>query len=89
VTRLKTFALSLKPSALVKALLAAALLMLPPQAAAQESAAGQPPPMDPRDVADRRPNVMEPDFTVVNLPTTLRLPRFKSAFRIRIGSRVR
>ena len=37
---------------------------------------------DPRDVADRRPNLVEPDFTIVNLPTTLRLPRYKSAFWI-------
>jgi hypothetical protein len=26
--------------------------------------------------------VVEPDFTIINLPTTLRMPRFKSAFRI-------
>jgi hypothetical protein len=37
---------------------------------------------DPRDVADRRPNLAEPDYTIVNLPTTLRLPRYKSSFRI-------
>ena len=29
---------------------------------------------------DARP--AQPDFTIVNLPTTLRLPRFKSAFRV-------
>ena len=40
------------------------------------------PAIDPRDAADRRLNPAEPDFTVVNLPTTLRLPRHKSAFRI-------
>ena len=28
------------------------------------------------------PIVYQPDFTIVNLPTTLRLPRFKSAFRV-------
>src|SRR4030095_10205647 len=27
-------------------------------------------------------NLAEPDFTIVNLPTTLRLPRMKSAFRV-------
>jgi len=27
-------------------------------------------------------NVVQPDFTVINLPTTLRLPRMKSAFRV-------
>jgi hypothetical protein len=34
------------------------------------------------DDADRDPNRAQPDFTLVNLPTTLRLPRFKSAFRV-------
>src|SRR6185503_11964836 len=62
-----------------------ALLLVPASAAAQD-AGGQPQPApappDPRDVADRRPNFVEPDFTLVNLPTTLRLPRYKSAFRI-------
>src|SRR5688500_2193058 len=41
-----------------------------------------PPRIDPRDAADRRPSALEPDFITVNLPTTLRLPRYKSAFRI-------
>lgn len=27
-------------------------------------------------------NVVQPDFTVINLPTTLRLPKMKSAFRV-------
>jgi hypothetical protein len=31
---------------------------------------------------DRRPNLAEPDFNLVALPTTLRLPLFKSAFRV-------
>jgi Membrane bound beta barrel domain (DUF5777) len=34
------------------------------------------------DDPDLDPNPAQPDFTVVNLPTTLRLPRFKSAFRV-------
>ena len=34
------------------------------------------------DDPDRDPNPSQPDFTIVNLPTTLRLPRFKSAFRV-------
>jgi hypothetical protein len=63
----------------------AALFLVPASATAQD-AGGQPQPApappDPRDVADRRPNFVEPDFTLVNLPTTLRLPRYKSAFRI-------
>jgi hypothetical protein len=34
------------------------------------------------DDPDLDPNTSQPDFTIVNLPTTLRLPRFKSAFRV-------
>ena len=34
------------------------------------------------DDADLDPNVSQPDFTIVNLPTTLRLPRMKSALRV-------
>jgi Membrane bound beta barrel domain (DUF5777) len=34
------------------------------------------------DDPDLDPNPAQPDFTVINLPTTLRLPRFKSAFRV-------
>lgn len=34
------------------------------------------------DDADRDPNRSQPDFSLVNLPTTLRLPRFASAFRV-------
>jgi hypothetical protein len=44
--------------------------------------AAQTPAPDPRDEADREPSMVEPDFTTVNLPTTLRLPRYKSAFRV-------
>jgi len=35
-----------------------------------------------QDDPDLDPNPAQPDFTVVNLPTTLRLPRHKSAFRV-------
>jgi len=42
------------------------------------AAAAQPAPDDP----DRDFNRSQPDFVVVNLPTTLRLPKFKSAFRV-------
>ena len=34
------------------------------------------------DDPDLDPNPAQPDFTLINLPTTLRLPRFKSAFRV-------
>ena len=61
----------------------AALVLVPVQAMAQDSGAAQTTSsVDPRDIADRRPNLVEPDFTLVNLPTTLRLPRYKSSFRI-------
>jgi hypothetical protein len=42
---------------------------------------GQNPPTV-EDLEDRRPNASQPDFTIVNLPTTLRVPRFRSAFRV-------
>ena len=38
----------------------------------------QTPPDDP----DRDINFAQPDFTLVALPTTLRVPKFKSAFRV-------
>jgi len=34
------------------------------------------------DDPDLEPNPSQPGFTIVNLPTTLRLPRLKSAFRV-------
>ena len=34
------------------------------------------------DDPDRDLQLSQPDFTIVNLPTTLRVPRFKSAFRV-------
>ena len=51
-------------------------LLLP---AVSHGQASQP---DPRDLADRALKLSEPDFTTINLPTTLRLPRMKSAFRV-------
>jgi hypothetical protein len=43
----------------------------------------QNPPASPSaDDVDRDPNPSQPDFTIVNLPTTVRLPRLKSAFRV-------
>lgn len=45
--------------------------------------AGQnPPPIAEEDDPDRDPNRNQPDFVIVNLPTTLRVPKFKSAFRV-------
>jgi hypothetical protein len=54
-------------------------------AARAADAGQQPPPAPPAavdDDPDRDPNPSQPDFTIVNLPTTLRVPRFKSAFRV-------
>ena len=77
----KPLALRSQPFYVVAVL--AALVLVPVQAMAQDSGAAQTAaPVDPRDIADRRPNLVEPDFTLVNLPTTLRLPRYKSSFRI-------
>ena len=43
----------------------------------------QNPPAPPSaDDVDLDPNPSQPDFTIVNLPTTVRLPRLKSAFRV-------
>ena len=62
---------------------AAVLVLLPAMARAQQQTSAPPPAtVDPRDAADLTPSLVEPDFTLVNLPTTLRLPRHKSAFRI-------
>ena len=47
------------------------------------NAQAQNPPAPPAaDDEDLDPNASQPDFTIVNLPTTLRLPRMKSAFRV-------
>jgi len=55
-------------------ILAVAVTVWPALAIAQ-----QPPPADD---PDRDMNFSQPDFTVVTLPTTLRVPRFRSAFRV-------
>ena len=41
-----------------------------------------PSPAQVQDDPDRDLSVEQPDFTIITLPTTLRLPRFKSAFRV-------
>ena len=50
--------------------------------AAANAHAQNPPAPPAADDADLDPNASQPDFTIVNLPTTLRLPRMKSAFRV-------
>ena len=44
--------------------------------------AGQATPAPPVRDPDRNVNLSQPDFTIVTLPTTLRLPRHRSAFRV-------
>jgi hypothetical protein len=55
----------------------AALFLFPMVARAQAA-----PPAAVDDDPDRDINVSQPDFTVITLPTTLRVPRMKSAFRL-------
>lgn len=57
----------------IRWLAVAALLVLPATSRAQSP--------DPAS-DDAASNVAQPDFTVINLPTTRRLPRMKSAFRV-------
>lgn len=61
----------------IVALLVVCLLCHPAVALAQ---GGTPPAQ--ADDPDRDPNRAQPDFTIVNLPTTLRVPKFASAFRV-------
>src|SRR6185295_14399343 len=49
-----------------------------PAAQAAQAPAPAPPVRDP----DRNINFNQPDFTIITLPTTVRLPRHKSAFRV-------
>jgi hypothetical protein len=57
-----------------------ALTLLAPSFAQAQAAPAQPAASD--DDPDRDFSRSQPDFVVVNLPTTLRLPKFKSAFRV-------
>jgi hypothetical protein len=52
-----------------------------PARAAQDKAAQQGPPAATAD-DDSAINPAEPDFTLISLPTSLRLPQFGSAFRV-------
>ena len=79
------------PASRALAALVFAVLLVPALAGAQDrpadavpSPAPDPPPSPPpateRD--DLEPNPVEPEFMLINLPTTARLPRHKSAFRV-------
>jgi Membrane bound beta barrel domain (DUF5777) len=67
----------MKPTRLLILLLSVVVLALPQPVAAQN-----PRPAPPPDDPDRDINLSQPDFTLVALPTTLRVPRFRSAFRV-------
>jgi hypothetical protein len=67
---------------LAGALACAMAIAWPAPAAAQQAAASQGQPAAADDDPDRDPNRSQPDFALVNLPTTLRVPKFKSAFRV-------
>jgi hypothetical protein len=68
----------------IAVLLLAGLVAVPVPGLAQDGApaAGAAAQAEPEPDTDADLNLSQPDFTVINLPTTLRLPRFKSAFRV-------
>ena len=60
-----------------------AALMCPDRSHAQQPpASAQPAPPAPERDPDQNLDALQPDFTISTLPTTLRLPRFKGAFRV-------
>jgi hypothetical protein len=58
----------------------AAVLFLATGSPAEDRPAG--PPQDQQAPSDRAVNPAQPDFTLIGLPTTLRMPRFASSFRV-------
>jgi Membrane bound beta barrel domain (DUF5777) len=60
----------------------AVLAALWPQAAAAQNNTATPAAQAAEDDPDRDLRLAQPDFTIITLPTTLRLPQFKSAFRV-------
>jgi hypothetical protein len=67
---------------MMKTALTAALILLAgvSHAAAQPQGTDPAPPQNQR--SDRAVDLTQPDFTLIGLPTTLRMPRFASAFRV-------
>lgn len=63
-------------------MLALVCAVVSPFGALAQTPPPNPPPQAADDDPDLDPNRAQPDFTLVNLPTTLRLPRFKSSFRV-------
>jgi hypothetical protein len=66
----------------MKQLIAAAALVLLTAGAPAAAQTPAPPPDQPAAPSDRAVNPSEPDFTLIGLPTTLKMPRFASAFRV-------
>jgi hypothetical protein len=75
-------AFALVAALLLAAPLDAAFAQGPAPAEAKPEAAAPPAAPAQEDDPDRDINLAQPDFTLVALPTTLRLPRHKSAFRV-------
>jgi hypothetical protein len=69
---------------MIAVLLLAGLVAVPVPGLAQDGApaAGAAAQAEPEPDTDADLNLSQPDFTLITLPTTLRLPRFKSAFRV-------
>jgi hypothetical protein len=72
----------------------AAVIMDPQQQPSQSAGQASAPPASPQTAPeddDAVLNPVEPDFVVVNLPTTMRLPKFKGNFRVthRFGQNLR
>lgn len=66
----------------VIALVALLVIAAPPSARAADDKTVQQSPPAATDDDDTTIKPAEPDFTLISLPTSLRLPRFKSAFRV-------
>lgn len=66
----------------VAAIAVVSLLAVAQAAAAQEQGAAATPAPQPPQPSDRAVDPAQPDFTLIGLPTTLRMPRFASAFRV-------
>src|SRR5690349_10559364 len=74
VSSVRTLVLSLVAASCLGGSAAAAPQQQPdPQAASQPGAAAP---------SDRAVDPSQPDFTLIGLPTTLRMPKFASAFRV-------
>lgn len=70
------------PRTLLLTLLTMGALAWPQAAMAQNKNSATVAAQQPDEDTDANINLSQPDFVLVNLPTTLRLPRFKSAFRV-------